>query len=83
MGAGSQYAVTWRNTGNFVGGKGWNPGTGRYVLSFQRHAASCSSFRPLTNFPAPLIMAAPLTLRATVTSPSTAGLATLSSSTTL
>lgn len=31
MGEGSRYSVTWKDTGNFVGGKGWNPGNGRSV----------------------------------------------------
>jgi endo-1,4-beta-xylanase len=25
-GPAGQYSVTWNSTGNFVGGKGWNPG---------------------------------------------------------
>ncbi|CAI6319773.1 unnamed protein product [Periconia digitata] len=31
MGEGSKYSVRWTNTGNFVGGKGWNPGNGRVI----------------------------------------------------
>lgn len=27
--AGGQYSVTWSGNGNWVGGKGWNPGTAR------------------------------------------------------
>ncbi|KAI1342889.1 family 11 glycosyl hydrolase [Xylariaceae sp. FL0016] len=31
MGSGSRYDVSWSGDGNFVGGKGWNPGTGRTI----------------------------------------------------
>ena len=30
-GAGGSYSVTWSGNGNWVGGKGWNPGSARYV----------------------------------------------------
>ena len=30
-GAGGSYTVQWSNVGNFVGGKGWNPGSTRQV----------------------------------------------------
>lgn len=30
-GAGGSYTVQWSNVGNFVGGKGWNPGSTRYI----------------------------------------------------
>jgi len=30
-GAGGEYSVTWSGSGNFVGGKGWNPGAARSI----------------------------------------------------
>lgn len=30
-GAGGQYSVQWSGNGNFVGGKGWNPGSAQYA----------------------------------------------------
>ncbi|KAH6633876.1 endo-beta1,4-xylanase A [Chaetomium sp. MPI-SDFR-AT-0129] len=30
-GAGGSYSVDWQNCGNFVGGKGWNPGSSRVI----------------------------------------------------
>ncbi|KAI1081014.1 glycoside hydrolase family 11 protein [Whalleya microplaca] len=30
-GAGGSYDVTWQNVGNFVAGKGWNPGSSRVI----------------------------------------------------
>jgi endo-1,4-beta-xylanase len=31
-GAGGEYTVSWNGNGNFVGGKGWQTGSARYVL---------------------------------------------------
>ncbi len=31
---GGEYSVVWGTGGNFVGGKGWNPGSAQYVLPY-------------------------------------------------
>lgn len=44
--AAGEYSVTWSgNNGNFVGGKGWNPGAARYVSSLCHHspATQCTN----------------------------------------
>ncbi|KAF2704630.1 glycoside hydrolase family 11 protein [Pleomassaria siparia CBS 279.74] len=33
-GPAGQYSVTWDSTGNFVGGKGWNPGSASKVVNY-------------------------------------------------
>jgi len=35
-GAAGEYSVTWSGDGNFVGGKGWNPGGSRYFWKILR-----------------------------------------------
>lgn len=32
-GEGGSYNVQWNNVGNFVAGKGWNPGSAQYVIA--------------------------------------------------
>lgn len=41
-GNGGSYSISWEAGGNLVGGKGWNPGTSRYVgiLPVIRHGST-------------------------------------------
>ena len=47
-GPGGSYSVNWQSGGNFVGGKGWNPGSARYVL-FPSYMFDVWNFRKDTN----------------------------------
>ena len=81
--AAGEYSITWSGSGNFVGGKGWNPGGPKYdnfdtngycnviivILMLNRTAGQSSSLVAITR-------------TVTATSPSMAGPPILSSSTT-
>ncbi|EMR69774.1 hypothetical protein MGN70_009214 [Eutypa lata] len=48
-GDGGSYSVTWSNVGNFVGGKGWNPGSGSKNVTYSGtwNGASVNSYLAL------------------------------------
>ena len=48
-GAAGSYSVSWQNVGNFVGGKGWNPGAGGKNVTYSGtwNGASVNSYLAL------------------------------------
>jgi len=70
--AGGQYSATWSGNGNWVGGKGWNPGNARYVRSDLHRPVE----HTLTVPTEPSTTRPTTAPTATRTSPSTAGRAT-------
>jgi endo-1,4-beta-xylanase len=64
-GDGGSYTVEWTNVGNFVGGKGWNPGSAQYGRPYP--------FSDTANKLGPSPTPAPLTPAVTATSPSMGG----------
>jgi hypothetical protein len=67
-GAAGQYSVNWSGNGNFVGGKGWNPGAARYEGLVVYVSLISANIAPGTS-PTP----APIHQMATATSPSMDG----------
>ncbi|KAJ9136812.1 Endo-1,4-beta-xylanase [Pleurostoma richardsiae] len=43
-GAAGQYSVTWSGNGNFVGGKGWNPGSARTITHSGTYSPNGNSY---------------------------------------
>jgi len=43
-GAGGSYSVTWENSGDFVAGKGWNPGSAQTISFTANYAPSGNSY---------------------------------------
>lgn len=78
--AAGEYSVTWSGNGNFVGGKGWNPGSARYVETHSCVETIHSIY--VFRVAGPSTSAVATTPTATATSPSTVGPPVPSSNTT-